>query len=163
MTADQINNLLTILVAFARGYPIQYRNLKVLEGEGHHWITIPADADPAFGPDCEYRIKPEDFEKAWRKEVTPPIDPIHRIARSCGYTIAVQRVGSTDFNLVAVPWTEQACRAEELVASLIDGLDARQIGPIETKAFGRRAVILKLQEGHYKAIDLSITPKVTTS
>lgn len=86
---------------------------------------------------------------------------IAAIARQFGYAIAVHGSLQRDLDLVAVPWSEAATDAEELVkaicetagAFIIPGQDATP------KPHGRVAYILQMGAGLY--IDLSVMPRTT--
>lgn len=84
-------------------------------------------------------------------------------ARACGYALAVHGSMDRDFDLVAVPWTDDASSAEELVEAVCTAVDghfrARTDGgpwPRE-KPHGRRAWAIRLSGTAY--IDLSVMPR----
>ena len=84
-------------------------------------------------------------------------------ARGCGYTIAVHGSLCRDIDLVAIPWTNQAYKPEELVERLL-GVIAGSLGRAVTmgkwsdKPHGRRALTI-ITPGDAE-FDLSIMPLV---
>lgn len=83
-----------------------------------------------------------------------------------GYSIAIHGSVRSDFDLIAVPWTDSAIDAYELVkiigeyVSLINGAN-HELGSIvgpEQKPHGRLAWAIPIGNGG--VIDLSITPKI---
>lgn len=92
--------------------------------------------------------------------IYPDILPI---ARSLGYAIAVHGSVSRDLDLIAVPWTEDAKPAEELVEAIrktFDGwIGGASVGhPYGDKPHGRRAWSIML--GGHAFVDLSIVPVI---
>lgn len=91
------------------------------------------------------------------------------IAQKYGYALAMHGSMITDMDLVAVPWTEEAIPAQQLVEILYVHLqrltlrlceeDVKPFGPKypEVKAHGRIAWLLPL--GHGAVIDLSVMPR----
>lgn len=88
------------------------------------------------------------------------------IAREHGYALAVHGSVVADFDLVAIPWTDEATTMAELVASLssyasrvfLDMFpNATTIHGPEKKPHGRMA--WKIALGNGAAIDISIIPK----
>jgi len=90
-----------------------------------------------------------------------------KVANGLGYALALHGSLSRDMDLLAVPWTEEAPPAEELVAALreklgryadytVEGIN----GPHE-KPHGRRAWSILLWGHGY--IDLSVMPRLSPS
>lgn len=89
-----------------------------------------------------------------------------RAARERGYALAAHGTFGRDLDLVAVPWTPDACSAEELVIAVLAAtstvLHPSRVDP-EQKPHGRRAWSLHfcdrddLMTGLY--IDLSVMPR----
>jgi hypothetical protein len=89
------------------------------------------------------------------------------VAQRRGYALAVHGSVSRDFDLIAVPWTDEAVPVEDLVRAI-----ARQVGisdgsvfslsrcvaSFEQKPHGRIAWSIPLSCGAY--IDLSVMPRV---
>lgn len=91
--------------------------------------------------------------------------PLCEIARELGYALAVHGTMALDFDLVAIPWTDQAVSGEELVQVLSKRLDllSDTFGTgvdktFEAKPHGRRAWLLYFGCG--AQIDLSIMPRL---
>lgn len=87
---------------------------------------------------------------------------LERVAWRHGYCLAVHGSMSRDFDLVAVPWTEDADSAEKLVKSfiryIVSKANVKYSLPLPTlKPHGRKAYTLSIgYEGHY--LDLSVMP-----
>ena len=85
------------------------------------------------------------------------------VAREHGYCLALHGTMARDLDLLAVPWTDEAVPAEELVEALwgricwISTKDKVVTGP-EDKPHGRRAWCLPMMGGAY--MDLSVMPRV---
>lgn len=87
-------------------------------------------------------------------------------ARDCGYALAVHGSMATDLDVVAVPWTEDAGTAEELVAELLEwtDLELRETdtlnGVAGVKPHGRRVWTLHWRDaGCGLYVDLSVMPR----
>ena len=86
------------------------------------------------------------------------------VAREHGYALTVHGTMSLDFDVVAIPWTEEAVEPQELVDALSNlmNLCAGELfegvstSP-EVKPHGRLAWLLQFGSG--AQIDLSIMPK----
>lgn len=84
-------------------------------------------------------------------------------ARAKGYAIAVHGSLNRDLDLVAIPWTDGAASAEELVEAIADGLawvrDDRPVidGPQE-KPHGRKAWTIPFMKNWH--VDLSVMPRI---
>lgn len=82
---------------------------------------------------------------------------LQQVARDHGYALAVHGSMQRDFDLIAVPWTEMACDAEDLINAFICAL---KIGPQtepEEKPHGRIAYAIVVDCGLY--LDISVMPK----
>lgn len=106
------------------------------------------------------------------------IPHLTEVARANGYALGLHGSMNRDLDLIAVPWTEDAKSAEELVEEMrkaVDGwlikdgtkggrwdgekfVDATVKNP-ETKPHGRRAWSIHFC-GHFFYIDLSVMPKL---
>ena len=86
-------------------------------------------------------------------------------ARECGYALALHGSMARDLDLIAVPWTEQAVPASDLIQRLITAcggfLHKREAvsGP-ELKPHGRLAWTINLGGGPW--LDVSVTPRVAS-
>lgn len=84
-----------------------------------------------------------------------------RAARQCGYALAWHGSLTRDFDIIAVPWTEDAVSAEELVAAVIEAADLL-VDTTQTptvKPHGRRTWSLLCKEGHLY-LDFSVMPRL---
>ncbi len=86
------------------------------------------------------------------------------VAREHGYALTVHGTMSLDFDLVAIPWTDEAVEPQELVNELANlmGLCAGELfegvsASPELKPHGRLAWLLQFGSG--AQIDLSVMPK----
>ena len=93
--------------------------------------------------------------------------PLCDIARAHGYALVVHGTMQLDFDLVAIPWTEQATEPKELVLAIAKRLDLLNdtfgtgIDPTpEIKPHGRLAWLLYFGCG--AQIDLSVMPRQKT-
>ena len=78
-----------------------------------------------------------------------------------GYALAVHGSLARDFDLIAVPWTEEAAPAAAVLAAIAaDGLAAHVVGDPEQKPHGRLAYTLSVGFGEC-ACDLSFMPNKT--
>lgn len=88
-----------------------------------------------------------------------------KAARACGYTLALHGTLQRDFDLVAIPWTEEAKSAEELVEAIRGASGGMKLAEWEEKVHqnpqdkphGRRAWTIIL--GSDYVIDLSVMPR----
>lgn len=90
-----------------------------------------------------------------------------QVARERGYALAVHGTVARDFDLVAIPWTDAAVPAEELMEAIaaaarcrmgsVDG-DGKPLRVPEPKPHGRLAWAMPLWAGAY--IDLSVLPRL---
>lgn len=95
---------------------------------------------------------------------------IRRAAYGLGYAIGLHGSGESDLDLIAVPWTEQAASAEELVEEIrseIDGVivivenaDPFYYRNPQPKPHGRMAWSIQIGRGLY--VDLSVMPLATS-
>jgi hypothetical protein len=74
-----------------------------------------------------------------------------------GYNIVEHGSKYRDYDLLAVPWVEEAVTPEILVAALCDELGCRQVGVVEPKPHGRIGVTLQRDKWE-KHWDLAIIP-----
>lgn len=83
------------------------------------------------------------------------------IAHEHGYALGLHGSLRRDMDVIAVPWTEEASSAEDLVEAIADRLGtflAGQLGQPGLKPHGRRAWSLILSGGS-AYIDLSVMPR----
>lgn len=112
-------------------------------------------------PDLEAPPQYENSDYRWRDPALPDIKLIWELAREVGYAVGVHGSLKRDFDLIAVPWVEEAATNKRLIDHLCFGLNAVRIGPTKNKPFGRIAVTIQI-DGWFKPIDLSIMPKTQT-
>lgn len=84
---------------------------------------------------------------------------IRDTAKDLGYAIAVHGSLTRDFDLVAFPWSDDACDKDMLVHAIMDTLHLSKVEKelslqYEEKPHGRTAYAIQLGMGAY--IDLSI-------
>lgn len=84
------------------------------------------------------------------------------VAKTCGYAIGVHGSQKRDLDLIAVPWTEQACSADDLVGTLEQELGLVCTRRAVEKPHGRLGYIFhgavwRGDKGH-QPIDLSVMP-----
>lgn len=92
---------------------------------------------------------------------------IREAAKGLGYAIAIHGTMTRDFDLLAVPWVEEAASAEELVAMIRDTVsgfvigDVNMHGEVEARPtcqpHGRRS--WNICWGGRPLIDLSVMPR----
>lgn len=98
------------------------------------------------------------------------IGPIREVEHGHGYAVAIHGSLARDIDLIAVPWTDSADDAEQIVRSIrgaIAGVLGRCYVAAEKKGalkwtekpHGRRAVTL-IHAGFCGEIDLSVMPRV---
>lgn len=88
------------------------------------------------------------------------------IARSKGYALTVHGTMSLDFDLVAIPWVDDACEPKELIehlAELLNLYGGQMFEGVhdkepEVKPHGRLAWLLMFGSG--ANIDISVMPKL---
>jgi hypothetical protein len=90
------------------------------------------------------------------------IEPVRTTARFHGYAVAVHGSLKRDIDLVAIAWTDQAVRPDELVASLMGAIsgvlgNCLKISGPSPKPHGRVAYTL-VHPGFAGEIDLSVIP-----
>lgn len=90
-------------------------------------------------------------------------------ARAKGYALAVHGSVARDFDLIAVPWTDEAVSAEELIRAIVAAVDFTRdrIVPVDRlfsepyfadKPHGRKAWSIPLDCG--AVLDVSVTPQL---
>lgn len=95
------------------------------------------------------------------------IDPVRRVARDCGYAIAVHGSLAKDIDLVAIPWSDRACEPDILVdkiAAVIAGQFGR-CNPMRSgndngwaqMPHGRQAITLLLWSDLFGSIDVDLS------
>ena len=112
-------------------------------------------------PELEAPPQYENPAVGWEDPKLPDIKLIRKLARQVGYAVGVHGSLKRDFDLIAVPWTDDAVCALDLMIHLKIGLGAKIIGEIVSKPHGRKAINLQL-DGYYRIIDLSIVPVIET-
>ena len=95
---------------------------------------------------------------AWR------IHELQAIAKSCGYAIALHGSMTKDMDVIAVPWTKRALRAQTMVRRMCEAMDLsfdHESNPSK-RPHGRRAWSLVFDNG-CGYIDLSVMPRRMTN
>lgn len=83
-------------------------------------------------------------------------------ANKCGYALGLHGSLSRDLDLIAVPWTEEAVCADQLISAIVDtaggfiAKDSLTVNP-EFRPHGRMAYAIQLGRGLY--IDISVMPR----
>jgi len=83
-------------------------------------------------------------------------------ANKCGYALGLHGSMSRDLDLIAVPWTEDAVSADQVISKLVDAAggfiskDLLTVNP-ESRPHGRMAYSIQLGRGLY--IDVSVMPR----
>ena len=91
---------------------------------------------------------------------------LSEIAQKHGYALTIHGSVSRDFDLVAIPWTDEAVHARALVLAmaqhchLVYGVFGTGLDGPEVKPHGRLAWSLIMGSG--SVIDLSVMPLLTT-
>lgn len=114
---------------------------------------------PGQWPNLIAPAKYDNPVEGWEDPKLPDINLIWKLAKEVGYAVGVHGSLKRDFDLIAVPWTDESVGCADFVAHLCSGLPAKRIDGPEHKPHGRVAVVLQL-DGYYKHIDLSITPRL---
>lgn len=87
------------------------------------------------------------------------IEKARKAAYELGYAVAVHGSMERDLDLVAIPWTVEACDTETLVKAIIQAVDGYIKPEIQAKKpHGRTAYVVFLLTGSY--IDLSVMPRL---
>ena len=83
---------------------------------------------------------------------------LRKLAKTYGYAIAVHGSMTRDLDLIAVPWTKEACSAETLISNLNEhiGGSIQQNSPVE-KPHGRKSWVIWLD--HERYLDISVTSR----
>lgn len=80
------------------------------------------------------------------------------IARNFGYALAKHGSEQRDYDLIAVPWTDEARDAKALIVVLAEAAEGVVTkGPIE-KPHGRRSWVIQIGGGLY--FDVSVMPRI---
>ena len=80
------------------------------------------------------------------------------VCRANGYALAVHGSVARDLDLIAIPWTDQAVEAEELIESVRKEVDGCHITDFEEKPHGRRAWSVCFPGGE-AVVDFGVMPK----
>jgi hypothetical protein len=98
-------------------------------------------------------------EKQHVEQQDRAIERIRKVARDHGYAVAIHGSRKRDLDLIAVPWTDEASTAEELLNALNERENC-SYGPPNERPHGRVGHVLHGFAG-CKYVDLSITPRKT--
>lgn len=127
-----------------------------------HWDTendrlaVP-DRKPVW-PDFIAPPKYDNPDPRWVDPALPDFRLIWKIARECGYAVGLHGSMKRDCDLIAVPWTDEAVLAFDLIYRLCEALHAQVLGPVAGKPHGRLGWILQV-DGYVKVIDISVVPR----
>lgn len=108
-------------------------------------------------PDLVAPPKYKNPAPGWEDPRLPDIRLIWKLAREVGYAVGVHGSLVRDFDLIAVPWAEDAISQIAFIKHMERGLEAKIEGRIAHKPHGRLGVILSL-DAYVKPIDLSVMP-----
>lgn len=101
-------------------------------------------------------------------EVKPNYGPVYaaamypeltNIALRHGYALAVHGSCARDFDLIAIPWTEDAGEPQAVIDDILAKFSVTYIGEPGIKPHGRVAHTFSIGWGHC-ALDLSFMPRV---
>jgi len=93
-------------------------------------------------------------DNRWIEPKLPDVEIIRKIARDHGYAIGEHGSKERDLDLIAVPWTENAIDAKDLISVIAKEIDATVLST-EKKAGNRLTASIQIV-GYYKLIDLSV-------
>lgn len=84
-----------------------------------------------------------------------------KTARECGYALGLHGSMQRDCDIIAVPWTDEAVSADDLIARFVErhGLVKQSTGCPAVKPHGRLAYSL-MMGGHFY-FDVSVMPRTT--
>lgn len=145
-----------------------------LEGAMQAAARIAAKGPNGEAPVLVYRALPAVTQPVWPDFIAPPkydnpdprwVDPalpdfrlIWKVARECGYAVGLHGSMKRDCDLIAVPWTDEAVLAFDLIYRLCKALNAQVLGPAAGKPHGRLGWNLQI-DGYVKVIDISVVPR----
>lgn len=81
-----------------------------------------------------------------------------RVARECGYALTMHGSMERDLDAVAVPWTDEAIAADDLIKALAHECAMIEEGTATEKPHGRLAYVLRPAVGSFFYVDLSVMP-----
>lgn len=98
----------------------------------------------------------------------PNISPVYcaiypelaEIARAHGYALAVHGSMASDFDLVAIPWTNDAAEPTKVLGAITEQFAFALWGEVENREHGRLAYSLLGRNGWCGHIDISFMPRV---
>lgn len=114
---------------------------------------------PRKGTKC-WKCKESTFEpcEGWDEPKLPLIDRIRELAYEVGYAIGEHGSKERDLDVIAAPWTDGSVGNLALIKHIAKGINAKVLS-IEQKPLGRYAATIQI-DGWYKAIDISVCPKI---
>lgn len=95
---------------------------------------------------------------AVRERYLSKLPVMREVARECGYALAVHGSETYDFDVIAVPWIENAKSPDELAEAIrvaVDGFMEPTTNP-QQKPHGRLSYAIVIGGGAY--IDLAVMP-----
>lgn len=115
------------------------------------------DIKPVW-PDFIAPPKYDNPDPRWVDPALPDFRLIWKVARECGYAVGLHGSMKRDCDLIAVPWTDEAVLAFDLIYRLCEALNAQVLGPVAGKPHGRLGWNLQV-DGYVKVIDISVVPR----
>ena len=114
---------------------------------------------PREGEKC-WKCGEATFEpcEGWDEPPLPSINLIRKAAYEVGYAIGEHGSKERDLDVIAAPWTDKAVGNHDLLQHIAKSLGAKILST-ERKPLGRYAATIQI-DGWYKAIDISVCPKV---
>ncbi len=103
------------------------------------------------------RLKPANFAP-WYAALYPQFA---EIARQHGYALAVHGSMARDFDVVAIPWQEEADEPRAVIDHILAEFSVTEIGNPTVKEHGRIAYTLSIGFGDC-FVDLSFMPRAST-
>lgn len=119
--------------------------------------TAMTDLKPVW-PDFIAPPKYDNPDPRWVDPALPDFRLIWKVARECGYAVGLHGSMKRDCDLIAVPWTDEAVLAFDLIDHLCTALNAKVVGPVAGKPHGRLGWNLQV-DGYVKVIDISVVPR----
>lgn len=119
--------------------------------------TAMTDLKPVW-PDFIAPPKYDNPDPRWVDPALPDFRLIWKVARECGYAVGLHGSMKRDCDMIAVPWTDEAVLAFDLIDHLCTALNAKVVGPVAGKPHGRLGWNLQV-DGYVKVIDISVVPR----
>lgn len=122
---------------------------------GNQWAFFYAQNVKVFMTDEAHRNRPTGASPMFYLSMLPGLVSL---AKEYGYALGVHGSLARDFDLMAIPWTDEARSADELIKAIMDATGAaRRKRDWEQKPHQRKAFSLYLGGGPY--LDISVMPR----